>query len=62
MTKATTVIEPFLTPQQTADLLAIPLKTLRDLEYRRVGPPSHKIGRHRRYRASEVVAWATSPH
>lgn len=46
-----------VTPQELADELQIPLATLYQWRYRRVGPPSLKVGRHVRYRRADVNAW-----
>jgi hypothetical protein len=46
-----------LTPEALADLLMIPVPTLYSWNYRGVGPPVHKIGRHLRYRLTDVEEW-----
>ena len=35
----------------------LPKSTLRDWRYRRIGPPSFKLGRHVAYRPEDVRAW-----
>jgi predicted DNA-binding transcriptional regulator AlpA len=45
------------THQETADFLGIPCATLHDLNYKRTGPRSFKVGRHRRYDPRDVLAW-----
>jgi excisionase family DNA binding protein len=50
----------WLTPRELSELLQIPISTLYQWTYKSVGPPSHKIGRHVRYRLSEVNEWAMS--
>lgn len=47
------------THQETADFLGIPFATLHDLNYKRTGPRSFKVGRHRRYDPRDVLAWLT---
>lgn len=42
---------------QTADYLALSLKTLYGWRGRRDGPPSYRIGNVVRYRPDEVRAW-----
>ncbi len=50
-------MESLLTPSETADFLGVAEATLTHWRYKRSGPPSYKVGRHIRYRASEVEAW-----
>jgi excisionase family DNA binding protein len=49
--------DPLLIPAEVAEMLHIPTKTLYQWRYDGNGPPSHKIGRHLRYRRREVEAW-----
>lgn len=46
-----------LTPQQVADLLALPLGTLASWRCRGTGPRFIRLGRCVRYRPSDVEAW-----
>ncbi|MFI2365655.1 helix-turn-helix domain-containing protein [Promicromonospora sp. NPDC019610] len=47
-----------LTPQEVADLLRIPVRSLYvQRSAGRPTPPGVKIGRHLRYRLSDVEAW-----
>jgi excisionase family DNA binding protein len=46
-----------LTPDETADLLRVPVQLLYRWRYERRGPPSFKIGRYVRYRRAELEAW-----
>lgn len=48
-----------LTPDQLAEYLDIPRKTLFEWRSRGGGPPGIKVGRHVRYRMSDVQAWLT---
>ncbi|WP_030904175.1 helix-turn-helix transcriptional regulator [Streptomyces sp. NRRL F-5126] len=48
---------PLATPAEVADYLGVPVKTLYQWKYRGIGPNVHKVGRHLRYRWSEVDAW-----
>jgi len=50
-------MERFLSPQDLSDVLAIPLKTIYDWNYRGAGPRALRVGRHVRYREGDVVAW-----
>lgn len=47
----------FFTPEQLADHLGVPLNTVYTWRYRRTGPRGIKIGKHVRYRRSDVEAW-----
>ena len=49
--------ETLLSPQGLADLLGIPVGTIYQWNYRKVGPPALRVGRHVRYRRSEVEHW-----
>ena len=42
---------------EVARRLDIPKHTLYDWRYRGVGPRSHRVGRHLRYRWSDVLSW-----
>jgi hypothetical protein len=44
----------------TAAFLNIPVRTLDQWSYRGIGPSFFKVGRHRRYTATEVQAWLES--
>ena len=46
-----------LTPLEVAETLKVPVGTLAQWRYRRIGPPYMRIGRHVRYRAQELEAW-----
>lgn len=46
-----------LEPEEVSRILVIPLATLYQWKTRGVGPPVFKVGRHLRYRRSELVAW-----
>ena len=52
-------MEPLLTPQEVADCLGLPKSTLYQWHHRNSGPPVLKVGRHLRYRASDVESWLT---
>jgi excisionase family DNA binding protein len=43
--------------QELADYLGVPVTTLYQWRYRREGPPGFRVGKHVRYRWSDVEAW-----
>lgn len=49
--------EHLLTAQEVSDYLGVPVGTCYAWRYKRVGPRSIKVGRHLRYRQSDVEAW-----
>jgi excisionase family DNA binding protein len=53
-------LPPLLTPRELADFLQVPVKTLYQWHYLRTGPTALRIGRHLRYRRSEVAGWLAS--
>ena len=46
-----------VTVDEVARRLDIPKKTLYNWRYKGIGPRSHRVGRHLRYRWSDVLAW-----
>jgi len=50
-------LEPLIDVQQLADYLDVPVKTLYAWRYRREGPPGFRVGRHLRYRCSDIQRW-----
>jgi len=50
-------LEPLIDVQQLADYLDVPVKTLYAWRYRREGPPAFRVGRHLRYRRSDIQQW-----
>lgn len=57
-TAAPTSVNVLLTPQEVADLLRIPVRSLYvQRSAGRPTPPGVKIGRHLRYRLADVEAW-----
>jgi excisionase family DNA binding protein len=46
-----------LTVQELAEYLAVPVATIYQWRYLRKGPPGFRIGRHVRYRRSDVEEW-----
>jgi excisionase family DNA binding protein len=49
--------QDFLTPEDLAELVRVPPKTIYQWNYRGTGPRFAKIGRHVRYRRADVEAW-----
>jgi excisionase family DNA binding protein len=49
--------EPWVTPQELADELRVPLATIYQWRYRGDGPVGHRIGRHVRYRRQDIERW-----
>ena len=49
--------EPLWSTAEAAAFLSVPIATLRYWLYLRTGPKSYKVGRHRRYRRSDLEAW-----
>jgi excisionase family DNA binding protein len=47
----------WLTPEDIADELQIPLRTLYSWRARRLGPEAIRIGRHLRYSRQEIDRW-----
>ena len=46
-----------LTVQDLADYLDVPVATIYAWRYRRQGPPGFRVGRHLRFRLSDVERW-----
>jgi excisionase family DNA binding protein len=46
-----------LTPQELAELLAVPITTIYRWNYTGTGPTPLRVGRHVRYRADDVASW-----
>lgn len=49
--------EDVVTIDEVARRLDVPKKTLYNWRYKGVGPRSHRIGKHLRYRWSDVLDW-----
>ncbi|MGB8211787.1 MAG: helix-turn-helix domain-containing protein [Mycobacterium sp.] len=50
----------WLTRQEVADRFRVPLQTTNMWAHKGYGPPYAVIGRHARYRLSDVIAWETA--
>ncbi|MEX1092377.1 MAG: helix-turn-helix domain-containing protein [Acidimicrobiia bacterium] len=58
-------LDRLLTVAELADYLGVPPATLYQWRYRREGPPGFRVGRHLRYRWSDINGWIESrldPH
>lgn len=50
-------LEKLLSPDELVELLGIPKRTIYNWRLRGEGPPAVRVGRHLRYRPSDVEAW-----
>jgi excisionase family DNA binding protein len=50
-------LEPLLSAQQLADYLEVPIATIYAWRHRGEGPPGFRVGRHIRYRRTDVELW-----
>jgi excisionase family DNA binding protein len=50
-------VQRLLTPEEVAEVLAVPVETLRHWRYTRTGPPVIKVGKHLRYRPDALERW-----
>ncbi len=46
-----------MTPQEVADRVGVPLATVRHWRARGTGPQAARIGKHLKYRDTDVEAW-----
>ena len=53
-------LDRLVSPQDLASYLGVPLATVYSWRYRHEGPPGMRIGRHLRYRWSDVQIWLDS--
>ncbi|KRE56415.1 helix-turn-helix domain-containing protein [Phycicoccus sp. Soil748] len=51
------VFPRLLTVEDVAEILCVPLSTVHHWAVRGEGPPSFKVGKHRRFDAAVVAAW-----
>ena len=49
--------DPLLTVEDLANYLDVPVATIYAWRYRRQGPPGFRVGRHVRFRWSDVERW-----
>ena len=50
-------IDRLLTVEDLAEYLEVPVATIYAWRYHRQGPPGFRVGRHLRFRWSDVEAW-----
>ena len=50
-------LDRLLSPQDFAAYLDVPVKTVYGWRHRRQGPPGFRVGRHLRFRWSDVEGW-----
>jgi excisionase family DNA binding protein len=50
-------IDRLLTVEDLADYLGVPVATIYAWRYRRQGPPGFRVGRHLRFRWSDIQQW-----
>jgi excisionase family DNA binding protein len=50
-------LEHLFSSHQLAEYLDVPITTLYHWRQQREGPPAFKVGKHLRYRASDVEKW-----
>ena len=58
--RALVVRERLLSPEDLAEYLGVPLKTVYRWRYRGEGPASYRVGRHVRYKLEDVEVWLQS--
>lgn len=49
--------DPLWTVQDVATYLGVAVQTIYDWRLKGAGPPAFKVGRHLRYRESDVMEW-----
>lgn len=49
----------YLTPEDVASLLSVPLETVYQWRKKRTGPPGFRVGKHLRYDPAAVHHWIT---
>lgn len=47
----------FMTTEELAQLLRVPVQTVRQWRHHGTGPKGYRVGRHVRYRGSDIEAW-----
>jgi excisionase family DNA binding protein len=56
-TEGDTASRPLGTPEQVSNYLSVPIRTLYAWKYEGRGPRALKVGKHLRYRWSDVESW-----
>jgi excisionase family DNA binding protein len=52
-----TAAREFMSPEDLAEYLGVPLPSVYAWRYKGTGPPAYRVGRHVRYRVEDVAAW-----
>lgn len=60
MTRPKPAVEKLLTADELADVLQLPIQTVRMWSHRGVGPQAVRVGRFLRYKPSDVNQWIDS--
>ena len=50
-------LDRLLTVEELAEYLGVPVATIYTWRHRREGPPGFRVGKHLRYRSSDVDQW-----
>lgn len=50
-------LDRLLTVEELAEYLCVPVATIYAWRYRHEGPPGFRVGKHLRYRSSDVDQW-----
>ena len=50
-------LDRLLTVEELAEYLGVPVATIYAWRYRHEGPPGFRVGKHLRYRSSDVETW-----
>lgn len=50
-------LDPLLTPEEVSEHLRVPVQTLYQWRWKGLGPSAIKVGKHLRYRRSDVESW-----
>ncbi|HKZ29218.1 MAG TPA: helix-turn-helix domain-containing protein [Acidimicrobiia bacterium] len=50
-------LDRLLTVEELAEYLGVPVATIYAWRYRHEGPPGFRVGKHLRYRSSDVDQW-----
>lgn len=50
-------LDRLLTVEELAEYLGVPVATIYAWRHRREGPPGFRVGKHLRYRSSDVETW-----
>jgi excisionase family DNA binding protein len=60
--RKTAADEPLLDVAWLADYLGVPVRTVYSWRLRDLGPPAYVVGRHLKFRKSEVDLWLRERH